>query len=78
MKKQKICIIGGSLTGLVTAISLSKLSCDIDIIAGNNKQNIKSSRTIAVSQNNLEFLKKLNKKTIKPKAWSKKSANALP
>ena len=26
MKKQKICIIGGSLTGLVTAVSLSKLN----------------------------------------------------
>ena len=60
MKKQKICVIGGSLTGLVTAISLSKLNCDVDIIAEDNKQNIKSSRTIAVSENNLEFLKKLN------------------
>ena len=31
MKKQKICIIGGGLTGLVTAISLSGLNCEIDL-----------------------------------------------
>ena len=39
MKKQKICIIGGGLTGLVTAISLSKLNCSIDLITGNAVQN---------------------------------------
>ena len=35
MEKQKICIIGGNLTGLVTAIALSKLNCQIDLITGN-------------------------------------------
>ena len=35
MKNQKICIIGGNLTGLVTAISLSKFNCDIDLITDN-------------------------------------------
>ena len=45
MKKQKICIIGGSLTGLVTAISLSRLNCEIDLIVGNSEKNIKSNRT---------------------------------
>ena len=61
MKKQKICIIGGSLTGLVTAISLSKLHCDIDLIVDNNiNQNIQSSRAIAISQNNYDYLNKLN------------------
>ena len=38
MKKQKICIIGGSLTGLVTAISLSKLNCEIDLIVSNTNK----------------------------------------
>ena len=42
MKKQKICIIGGSLAGLVTAISLSKLNCEIDLIVGKDKKNHKS------------------------------------
>ena len=38
MKKQKICIIGGGLAGMVTAISLSKINCDIDLITGTNTQ----------------------------------------
>jgi len=60
MKKQKICIIGGGLTGLITAITLSKLNFKIDLIAGNVEKNIKSNRTIAISQNNYNFIKKLN------------------
>ena len=60
MKKQKICIIGGSLTGLVTALSLSKLNCEIDLITGNLVKNLKSGRTIALSENNFNFLNKLN------------------
>ena len=59
MKKQKICIIGGSLTGLTTAICLSKLNCTIDLILGPSKLLSKSKNTIAISQNNLTFLKKL-------------------
>ena len=60
MKNQKICIIGGSLTGLVTAISLSKLDCEIDLVMGNLNQNLKSSRTIAISENNFDYLNNLN------------------
>ena len=71
MKNQKICIIGGSLTGLVTAISLSRLGCDIDLITGKIDKNLKSNRTIAVSQDNLNFLKKLNIfKNLKKEIWS--------
>ena len=58
MNKQKICIIGGSLTGLATAISLSKYNCSIDLIIDNAKQSSNSSSTIAISQNNLEYFKK--------------------
>ena len=60
MEKQKICIIGGGLTGLITAITLSKLNLNIDLIAGDVEKNIKSNRTIAISQNNYNFVKKLN------------------
>tara|TARA_B100000029_G_scaffold510618_1_gene602539 strand:+ start:48 stop:1211 length:1164 start_codon:yes stop_codon:yes gene_type:complete len=60
IKKQNICIIGGSLSGLTTAITLSKLNCNIDLITGNFNQNFDSSRTIAISESNLTFLKKLN------------------
>jgi 2-octaprenyl-6-methoxyphenol hydroxylase len=70
MKRQKICIIGGSLTGLVTAISLSKLNCDIDLIIGNTSPNVKSNRTVAVSENNFHFLNKLNiSKSFKKILW---------
>jgi len=70
MKKQKICIIGGSLTGLVTAIGLSKLNCDIDLVIGNTRPNMKSNRTVAVSENNFYFLNKLKiSKSFKKKLW---------
>jgi len=70
MNKQKICIIGANLTGLVTAISLSKLNCEIDLITGHNNQNLNSNRTLAISQHNLEFLNKLNiSKSIKQDIW---------
>ena len=70
MKKQKICIIGGSLTGLVTALCLSKLNCEIDLITENIKKNFKSSRTIAVSEHNFHFLKKLNiSKFLEKDSW---------
>jgi len=71
MKKQKICIIGGSLTGLVTAISLSKLNCEIDLIVGDPDKNLKTNRTIAVSENNFDFLNKLNiSESLKREVWT--------
>ena len=70
MKKQKICIIGGSLTGLVTAISLSKLNCEIDLIVDDFNKNLKSNRTIAISENNLDFLEGLRiSKSLKKEMW---------
>ncbi len=59
MKKQKICIIGGGLTGLITALVLSKLNLDVDLVTGSNEGIIKSNRTTAISQDNYNFLKKL-------------------
>ena len=70
MEKQKICIIGGGLTGLVTAISLSKFDFKIDLITENLIKNLKSSRTIAISQENFNFLNKLNIfETLKKEIW---------
>ena len=61
MEKQKICIVGGGLTGLITAITLSKLNIKVDLVSDfNNKSNIKSNRTTAISQKNYDFLEKLN------------------
>ena len=59
MQKQKVCIIGAGLTGLITAVCLSKLNLEIDLVADNMNQNLQSFRTTAISQDNLEFIKKL-------------------
>jgi len=70
MKNQKICIIGGGLSGLVTAITLSKLNCKVDLVTGNINLNVKTNRTIAISQNNFNFLEKLNiSKLLKKEVW---------
>lgn len=60
MKKQKICIIGGGLTGLITAVALSKLNLSVDLISNNINKNVKTNRTTAISHENLLFLKSLN------------------
>ena len=60
MGKQKICIIGGGLTGLITAATLGKLNLEIDLVTSNLGQDLKSDRTIAISQNNFNYLKRLN------------------
>ena len=37
MKKQKICIIGDGLTGLTSALVLSQLDLDIDLVSKNTQ-----------------------------------------
>ena len=70
MKKQKICIIGGGLTGLVTAIALSKLNCEIDLITRNIMHDLKVNRTIAVSESNFRFLNKIGEfESLKKDVW---------
>ena len=68
MKKQKICIIGGGLSGLITAATLSKLNVEIDLITENSKQVTNSCRTTAISQENYNFLKEL--KVLKKNFWA--------
>ena len=57
---QKVCIIGGGLTGLVTTAVLSKLNIKVDFIVDNIAWEKKSNRTTAISQNNYDFLRKLD------------------
>ena len=59
MNKQKICIIGGGLTGLITAVALSKLNFEIDLVTKSFNQIKKSCRTTAISHENHIFVKKL-------------------
>ena len=60
MKKQKICVIGDGLAGLMTALVLSKSDIQIDLIFKNKKvKKIKDSRTTAISESNYLFLSNL-------------------
>ena len=59
MKKQKVCVVGGGLTGLVTAITLSRLNLKIDLFTSNYNKKIKTNRKTAVSNENYNFLKKM-------------------
>ena len=59
MEAQKVCIIGGGLTGLITATVLSRLNLKIDLFASNYNKKIKSNRTTAISEENYNYLKKL-------------------
>ena len=57
MKKQKICVIGDGLTGLATALVLSKLDIEIDLIFKNKKvKKFTDCRTTAISESNYSFL----------------------
>ena len=59
MERQTICIIGAGLTGLITALTLSKLNLKIDLISDDIQKNINTNRTTAISQENYNYLKKL-------------------
>ena len=65
MRKQKICIVGDGLTGLTTALILSKLDIDIDLISKKNtKYQLPDTRVTAISEYNFHFLSEnFNKNT---------------
>jgi len=60
MQKQRVCIIGGGLSGLTTAIVLGKLNLSIDLFASNFFHNYTGQKSTAISQSNYNYLKKLN------------------
>ena len=63
MIRQKICVIGNGLTGLTTALILSKLDIDIHLIGDfKSIKNFSDNRTTAISSSNYNFLKKFLKK----------------
>ena len=70
MEKQKICIIGGGLTGLITAAVLSRLNLKVDLVTNNIHKSIKSERTTAISHYNYSYLKKFSFfKSLKKLFW---------
>ena len=70
MKKQKICIIGDGLSGLTTALILKRLNLNIDIYYSKKSSSIqKDTRTTAISNSNLNFLKESLGKTNSKLFW---------
>ena len=76
MNKQKICIIGDGLTGLTTAAILSKQNLSIDLYSGNKKKsNNLDSRTTAISESNLQYIKNILSLSRHSFFWSCKKIN---
>jgi len=72
MKKQRICIVGDGLSGLMAALALNKLEgLEVYLISKKNK-NSKDKRTTAISASNYEFLKEVIDKLDKKLFWSSK------
>ncbi|MDA8822602.1 hypothetical protein N9N34_02610 [Candidatus Pelagibacter bacterium] len=75
MKKQRICIVGDGLSGLITALALNNLSSlDVHLITKKNKRG-KDKRTTAISASNYQFLREILKKQNKKLFWPSKTIN---
>ena len=72
MKKQRICIVGDGLSGLMTAIALNKLKgLEVHLISRKNKHS-KDRRTTAISASNYEFFNHIIGKLDKKLFWPSK------
>ncbi len=72
MKKQRICIVGDGLSGLMTALALNKLEgLEVHLISKKNKHSI-DKRTTAISASNYEFFSKVIDKLDKKLFWPSK------
>ena len=69
MKKQKICIVGDGLAGLMVALALNKLEgLEIHLISKKNKHS-KDKRTTAISASNHAFFNQVIDKLDKKLFW---------
>ena len=72
MKKQRICIVGDGLSGLMAALALNKLEClEVHLISKKNKHS-KDKRTTAISASNYEFFNEVIDKLDKKLFWPSK------
>ena len=72
MKKQRICIVGDGLSGLMTALALNKLEgLEVHLISRKNKHS-KDRRTTAISASNYDFFNKVIDKLDKKLFWPSK------
>jgi 2-polyprenyl-6-methoxyphenol hydroxylase-like FAD-dependent oxidoreductase len=72
MKKQRICIVGDGLAGLMSTLALNNLpSLEVHLIAKKNKLK-KDKRITAISSSNYEFCKEVLNKLDKKLFWPSK------
>jgi 2-octaprenyl-6-methoxyphenol hydroxylase len=72
MKKQRICIVGDGLSGLMAALALNRLEgLEVHLISRKNKHS-KDRRTTAISASNYDFLNKVVDKIDKKLFWPSK------
>ena len=75
MKKQRICIVGDGLSGLMAALALNKLEgLEIYLISKKNNHS-KDKRTTAISVSNYEFFNEVIDKLDKKFFWPSKKIN---
>ncbi len=75
MKKQRICIVGDGLSGLMTALALNKLEgLEVHLISKKNKLLI-DKRTTAISASNYDFLNLVVDKLDKKLFWPSNKIN---
>ena len=75
MKKQRICIVGDGLSGLMSVIALNNLpNLEVHLIAKKNKH-LNDKRTTAISKSNYNFLQDIMTKFDKKLFWSSKKIN---
>ena len=75
MKRQRICIVGDGLSGLMTALALNKLGgLEVHLISRKNKH-YKDRRTTAISASNLKFFNNVIDKLDKKLFWPSKQIN---
>ena len=73
MKKQRICIVGDGLSGLMTVLALNKLEgLEVHLIS-RKKRHSKDRRTTAISTSNYEFFNKVIGKLDKKLFWPSKT-----
>ena len=72
MKKQRICIVGDGLSGLMAALALNKLEgLEVHLISRKNKHS-KDRRTTAISASNYDFFNEVIDKIDKKLFWPSK------
>ena len=75
MKKQRICIVGDGLSGLMTVIALNNVpNLEVHLITKKNKR-MNDKRTTAISASNFDFFQDIMSKFDKKLFWPSKKIN---